>query len=196
MSFDQLSPISQAELETGTTTRPPKLKGAEYFSTWKTRIQSFFEYTDYNLWLSVTTRPHIPTVVRGDAVVASNDATTFTDEDKALIQRDLRAHAALTMALSTDDCNMFEEHRTANALWNALIEYYEGNEECRIVSRPKRVVRKSSNPFQRRKQRNGRVHSLNHTLNLLYIDFTAFTVTRNTGNTSVSDLKIVTNEIN
>ncbi|MFS7978138.1 hypothetical protein Hanom_Chr10g00912091 [Helianthus anomalus] len=60
---------------------------------------------------------------------------------------------------------------------------------CRIGLRPKRVVRKSSNPFQRRKQRNGRVHSLNHTLNLLYIDFTAFTVTRNTGNTSVSNLE-------
>ncbi|MFS7978137.1 hypothetical protein Hanom_Chr10g00912081 [Helianthus anomalus] len=61
--------------------------------------------------------------------------------------------------------------------------------KCRIGLRPKRVVRKSSNPFQRRKQRNGRVHSLNHTLNLLYIDFTAFTVTRNTGNTSVSNLE-------
>ncbi|XP_035842149.1 uncharacterized protein LOC118488852 [Helianthus annuus] len=87
MSLNQLSPIAQAELETRTTTRPPKLKGAEDFSTWKTRIQSFFEYTDYNLWLSVTAGPHIPTVVRGDAVVANNDATTFTDEDKALIQR-------------------------------------------------------------------------------------------------------------
>ncbi|KAJ0890923.1 hypothetical protein HanRHA438_Chr09g0429181 [Helianthus annuus] len=42
MSLNQLSPIAQAELETGTTTRPPKLKGAEDFSTWKTRIQSFF----------------------------------------------------------------------------------------------------------------------------------------------------------
>ncbi|XP_022040685.1 uncharacterized protein LOC110943241 [Helianthus annuus] len=97
MSLNQLSPIAQAELETGTTTRPPKLKGAEDFSTLKTRIQSFFEYTDYNLWLSVTAGPNIPTVVRGDAVVANNDATTFTDEDKALIQRDRRAHAALTM---------------------------------------------------------------------------------------------------
>ncbi|XP_035842162.1 uncharacterized protein LOC110924558 [Helianthus annuus] len=87
MSLNQLSPIAQAELETGTTTRPPKLKGAVDFSTCKTRIQSFFEYTDYNLWLSVTAGPHIPTVVRGDAVVANNDATTFTDEDKALIQR-------------------------------------------------------------------------------------------------------------
>ncbi|XP_022019324.1 uncharacterized protein LOC110919358 [Helianthus annuus] len=88
MSLNQLSPIAQVELETGTTTRPPKLKGAKDFSTWKTRIQSFFEYTEYNLWLSVTAGPHIPTVVRGDAVVTNNEATTFTDEDKALIQRD------------------------------------------------------------------------------------------------------------
>ncbi|KAJ0532958.1 hypothetical protein HanRHA438_Chr09g0385301 [Helianthus annuus] len=145
MSLNQPSPIAQAELETGTTTRPPKLKGAEDFSTWKTRIQSFFEYTDYNLWLSVTAGPHIPTVVRGDAVVANNDATTFTDEDKALIQRDRRAHAALTMALSTDDCNMFEEHRTANALWNALIEYYEGNEE--LIESKRDMVQKQYDMF-------------------------------------------------
>ncbi|XP_021997066.1 uncharacterized protein LOC110894186 [Helianthus annuus] len=145
MSLNQLSPIAQAELETGTTTRPPKLKGAEDFSTWKTRIQSFFEYTDYNLWLSVTAGPHIPTVVRGDAVVANNDATTFTDEDKALIQRDRRAHAALTMSLSTDDCNMFEEHRTANALWNALIEYYEGNEE--LIESKRDMVQKQYDMF-------------------------------------------------
>ncbi|KAJ0604369.1 putative transcription factor interactor and regulator CCHC(Zn) family [Helianthus annuus] len=145
MSLNQLSPIAQAELETGTTTRPPKLKGAEDFSTWKTRIQSFFEYTDYNLWLSVTAGPHVPTVVRGDAVVPNNDATTFTDEDKALIQRDRRAHAALTMALSTNDCNMFEEHRTANALWNALIEYYEGNEE--LIESKRDMVQKQYDMF-------------------------------------------------
>ncbi|MFS7994177.1 putative RNA-directed DNA polymerase [Helianthus anomalus] len=145
MSLNQLSPIAQAELETGTTTRPPKLKGAEDFSTWKTRIQSFFEYTDYNLWLSVTAGPHVPTVVRGDAVVTNNDATTFTDKDKALIQRDRRAHAALTMALSTNDCNMFEEHRTANALWNALIEYYEGNEE--LIESKRDMVQKQYDMF-------------------------------------------------
>ncbi|MFS7967762.1 hypothetical protein Hanom_Chr09g00789591 [Helianthus anomalus] len=67
---------------------------------------------------------------------------------------------------------------------------------CRIDFRPKRFVRKSSTPFQRRKQGNGRVHSLYHTLILLYIDFTTFTFTRNTGNTSVSDLNHVTNEMN
>ncbi|MFS8021347.1 hypothetical protein Hanom_Chr16g01426351 [Helianthus anomalus] len=66
---------------------------------------------------------------------------------------------------------------------------------CRIGFRPKRVVRKSSTPFQRRKQRNGCVHSLYYTLNLLYIDFTLFTFTRKTGNTSVSILKTVTNEM-
>ncbi|XP_021979799.1 uncharacterized protein LOC110875915 [Helianthus annuus] len=145
MSLNQLSPIAQAELETGTTTRPPKLKGAEDFSTWKARIQSFFEYTDYNLWLSVTAGPHIPTVVRGDAVVANNDATTFTDEDKALIQHDRRAHVALTMALSTNDCNMFEEHRTANAHWNALSEYYEGNEE--LIESKRDMVQKQYDMF-------------------------------------------------
>ncbi|XP_035845755.1 uncharacterized protein LOC110943176 [Helianthus annuus] len=138
-------PIAQAELETGTTTRPPKLKGAEDFSTWKTRIQSFFKYTDNNLWLSVTAGPHIPTVIRGDAVVDTNDATTFTDEDKSLIQHDHHAHAALTMALSTNDCNMFEEHRTANALCNALIEYYEGNEE--LIESKRDMVQKQYDMF-------------------------------------------------
>ncbi|MFS7962605.1 hypothetical protein Hanom_Chr08g00728611 [Helianthus anomalus] len=59
---------------------------------------------------------------------------------------------------------------------------------CRIGLRPKRVGWKSSNPFQRRKQRNGRIHSLYYTLILFYIDITTFTVQGNTGSTSVSDL--------
>ncbi|MFS7907137.1 hypothetical protein Hanom_Chr01g00067721 [Helianthus anomalus] len=66
---------------------------------------------------------------------------------------------------------------------------------CRIGFRPKRVVRKSSNPFQRRKQRNGRIHSLYHTLILFYIDITTFRLQGNTGSTSVSDLNHVTNEM-
>ncbi|MFS7899211.1 hypothetical protein Hanom_Chr00s048400g01778431 [Helianthus anomalus] len=63
---------------------------------------------------------------------------------------------------------------------------------CRIGFRPKRVVRKSSNPFQRRKQRNGLIHSLYHTLILLYIDITTFRLQGKTGSTSVSNLKHVT----
>ncbi|MFS8015675.1 hypothetical protein Hanom_Chr15g01359481 [Helianthus anomalus] len=66
---------------------------------------------------------------------------------------------------------------------------------CRIEFRPKRVVRKSSTPFQRRKQGNGCVHSLYHTIILLYIDFTTFRLQGKTGNTSVSDLNSVTNEM-
>ncbi|MFS7902970.1 hypothetical protein Hanom_Chr01g00018101 [Helianthus anomalus] len=62
---------------------------------------------------------------------------------------------------------------------------------CRIGFRPKRVVRKSSNPFQRRKQRNGRIHSLYHTLILFYIDITTFRLQGNTGSTSVPDLRTV-----
>ncbi|XP_035838154.1 uncharacterized protein LOC118485802 [Helianthus annuus] len=49
------------------------------------------------------------------------------------------------MALSTNDCNMFEEHRTANALLNALIEYYEGNEE--FIESKRDMVQKQYDMF-------------------------------------------------
>ncbi|MFS8027763.1 hypothetical protein Hanom_Chr16g01502511 [Helianthus anomalus] len=49
------------------------------------------------------------------------------------------------MALSTDDCNMFEEYRTANALWIALIEYYEGNEE--LIESKRDMVQKQYDMF-------------------------------------------------
>ena len=127
--MNQLSPIAQAELETGTATQPPKLNGAEDFNSWKTRIKSFFEYTDYTQWISVTVGPHVPTISRDDVYQVNTDPTTFTDEDRALIQRDRRAHAALTMALNKEDCNLFEEYTTAHDLWLALIDHYEGNEE-------------------------------------------------------------------
>ncbi|KAJ0669110.1 putative leucine-rich repeat domain superfamily [Helianthus annuus] len=43
MFQNQLIRIAQVELETGTATRPSKLKGSADFSSWKNRIKSFFE---------------------------------------------------------------------------------------------------------------------------------------------------------
>ncbi|KAJ0545884.1 hypothetical protein HanIR_Chr08g0354741 [Helianthus annuus] len=145
MFQNQLARIAQVELETVTAPRPPKLKGSANFSSWKNQIKSFFEYTDYNQWISIIVGPHVPMTVRDDMRVVNNDPSTYTDNDKALIQRDRRAHATLTMALSTNDYNMFEEYTTANELWSALIDFYEGDKE--LIRNKSNMVQKEYDTF-------------------------------------------------
>jgi hypothetical protein len=124
-----VNPITQQDLETGTTTRVPKLKGAEDYGTWKNRMRSFFYVTDFTQWNSIQLGPHIPMRTTATGEEFNPDPTTYTDVDKQLLQRDHKAYGALTMALSNDVYNMFEEYGTAHDLWFALNEYYEGNEE-------------------------------------------------------------------
>ncbi|KAJ0859632.1 hypothetical protein HanRHA438_Chr13g0614811 [Helianthus annuus] len=145
MFQNQLTRTAQMELETVTAPRPPKLKGSANFSSWKNQIKSFFEYTDYNQWISITVGPHVPMTVRDDMRVVNNNPLTYTDKDKALIQRDRLAHAALTMAISTNDYNMFEEYTTANELWLALIDFYEGDKE--LIRNKRDMVQKEYDMF-------------------------------------------------
>ncbi|KAJ0946980.1 hypothetical protein HanRHA438_Chr01g0010081 [Helianthus annuus] len=145
MFQNQLTCIAQVGHETGIAPRPPKLKGSANFSSWKNQIKFFFEYTDYDQWISITVGPHVPMTVCDDMRVVNNDPSTYTDKDKALIQRDRQAHAALTMALSTNDYNMFEEYTTANELWLALIDFYEGDKE--LIRNKRNMVQKEYDMF-------------------------------------------------
>ncbi|KAJ0588081.1 hypothetical protein HanIR_Chr04g0170481 [Helianthus annuus] len=49
------------------------------------------------------------------------------------------------MALSTNDCNMFEEYTTAHELWLALLDYYEGNRE--MLQKKRDMVQKEYDMF-------------------------------------------------
>ena len=55
----------------------------------------------------------------------------YTDEDFEKVEEKERALATLTMALSPDIAQGFREYTSAKALWEALIEVYEGNEDMK-----------------------------------------------------------------
>ena len=55
----------------------------------------------------------------------------YTDEDFEKVEEQERALATLTMALSPDIAQGFREYTSDKALWEALIEVYEGNEDMK-----------------------------------------------------------------
>ena len=59
------------------------------------------------------------------------DIENYTDEDFELIEEQERALATLTMALSPEIAQGYREYTSAKALWEALIEVYEGNEDMK-----------------------------------------------------------------
>ena len=109
-----MNPITQAELETGTITRIPKLMGAQDYGTWKNRMKAFYYVNDFTQWTSVQLGSHLPMRTTEAGEVFNTDPTTYTDLDKQLIQRDHKAYDALTKAPSNDVFNMFEEYTNAS----------------------------------------------------------------------------------
>ena len=70
------------------------------------------------------------TVTVGGQLV-DKSVENYTDENFELIEEQERALPTLTMALSPDIAQGFREYTSAKALWEALIEVYEGNEDMK-----------------------------------------------------------------
>ncbi|KAI3773781.1 hypothetical protein L1987_48313 [Smallanthus sonchifolius] len=123
--------ITQADLETGFMSRPPKLLSTDDFPNWKNRMKAYFYVTDFGQWVSTTNGPHCPMTTRADGVVAQINAAAYTENDKLLILRDYKAFGSINMALPADIMNMFEEYKTAQTLWQLLCDFYEGNSDLK-----------------------------------------------------------------
>jgi hypothetical protein len=117
------NPLSQAELETGSASRHPKLTSPDDFQNWKTRMKLFFFFTDYTQWNSILISPHKPMITGTDGVSRNTDPISFTHEDKLLIIRDYKAHGALQMALPAEINSQFEKYTKTQELWNALCSF-------------------------------------------------------------------------
>ena len=116
----------------GTTTRIPRLMSAEGFPEWKYRIEKYIKMKDFKIWRSILRDPVRVTVSVGGQLI-DKDVENYTDEDFELIEEQERALATLTMALSLDIAQGFREYTSAKALWEALIEVYEGNEDMKEI---------------------------------------------------------------
>ena len=117
----------------GTTTRIPRLLSAEGFPEWKFRFVAYIKMKDASVWRSIIRGP---TKIYLDADSNNKDKTAdiekpmelYTDEDFDKVEKDERALATITMALSPEIAQAFREYKSAKALWEALAEVYEGNE--------------------------------------------------------------------
>ncbi|KAK1424128.1 hypothetical protein QVD17_19443 [Tagetes erecta] len=126
------STLNMNDLDSVQPNRPPRLVSGENFEDWKRCLKAFFYYTDYNQWESIVNGPHVPTTVEGTVTSINNDPSTFTEADTKLLDRDKKALGALILCLHQDIFNRFAEHTTAKSLYDALCEFYDGNEDLKL----------------------------------------------------------------
>jgi len=126
------STLNMNDLDSVQPNRPPRLVSGENFEDWKRCLKAFFYYTDYNQWESIVNGPHVPTTVEGTVTSVNTDPTTFTETDIKLLDRDKKALGALILCLHQDIFNRFAEHTTAKSLYDALCEFYDGNEDLKL----------------------------------------------------------------
>ncbi|KAK1415025.1 hypothetical protein QVD17_30794 [Tagetes erecta] len=126
------STLNMNDLDSVQPNRPPRLVSGENFEDWKRCLKAFFYYTDYNQWESIVNGSHVPTTVEGTVTSVNTDPTTFTETDIKLLDRDKKALGALILCLHQDIFNRFAEHTTAKSLYDALCEFYDGNEDLKL----------------------------------------------------------------
>ena len=115
-----------------TTTRIPKLLAADVFPEWKNRIEKYIKMKDFKIWRSILRGPIRITTILDDTIVDKR-TENYMDEDFEKIEEQEKALAMLTMALSPKIAQGFCEYTSAKALWEALIEVYEGNEDMKQI---------------------------------------------------------------
>ncbi|KAK1421754.1 hypothetical protein QVD17_24353 [Tagetes erecta] len=120
------------DMESVQPNRPPRLVNGETFEDWKRCLKAFFFYTDYNQWESIVNGPHMPKKVEGTVTLPNNDPSTYTEGDIKLFDRDKKALGALILCLHQDIYNRFVEHTSAKSLYDALCEFYDGNEDLKL----------------------------------------------------------------
>ena len=132
--MDQKDISNQNNLDTimGTTTRIPRLLNADGYYEWKYRMENYLKMKDNRLWRSISKGPTLLTIVdsaTGDP--KPKPIALYTEDDFNKTDADNTALATLTMALSPDIAQGFRQYKTAQDLWNALEDVYEGNDDMK-----------------------------------------------------------------
>ncbi|XP_076926534.1 uncharacterized protein LOC143589736 [Bidens hawaiensis] len=116
----------------GTTTHIPRLLSHEGYSDWKFRFEKYVKMKDTKVWRSIVRGPQVITYQRENTQeIAVKHVELYDDTDIEKIEKDEKGLSTLTMTLSLDIALGFRELQSAKALWEALIEVYEGNEDMR-----------------------------------------------------------------
>ncbi|XP_076881991.1 uncharacterized protein LOC143530310 [Bidens hawaiensis] len=115
----------------GIATCVPSLLKHEDFYEWKFRFEKYVKMKDAKMWRSIVRGPQPITYETVEGEIAVKPIEMYVDADYDKVEEDEKALATLTMALSPKIAQGFRELQSAKALWEALIEVYEGNEDMK-----------------------------------------------------------------
>ena len=94
-------------------------------------MEQYIKMKDFKIWRSILKGHVIITTTHANGTVVDKNFVDYTDEEFDVVEQQEKALATLTMALSPEIAQGFREYTSAKALWEALIEVYEGNEDMR-----------------------------------------------------------------
>ena len=86
---------------------------------------------DFKIWRNILKGPVRISTTLENGIVIDKEFEDYTYEDFGKIEEQEKALVTLTMALSPDIAHGFREYTSTKALWEALIEVYEGNEDMK-----------------------------------------------------------------
>ena len=94
-------------------------------------MEKYIKMKDFKIWCSILKGPVRTTIALENGTIVNKYFANYTDEDFEKIEEQEKALATLRMTLSPEIAQGFYEYDSAKALWEALIEVYEGNEDMK-----------------------------------------------------------------
>ena len=136
----------QYDSEIGSKNSAPKLTKLHDYPEWQGRFLAHLNLNDPSLVIPLIEgyeRPYQEGFigVRGREVPVSR----LQGEVRTAYDREAKAYATLTTALTTDILHQFEQYRTTKQLWDALAERFQANEQ--LKNSKKQLLRKEFDMF-------------------------------------------------
>ena len=131
---DKISSMMSLDLEIGTPTKPPRLMSLTQYPTWRPRFESYIQMNDHNLMIAYEDGYVTPMQESFRGLIVKS-LSHMSAEEVEKYQLEKKAYAALTMGLTNEIFHGFRQHKTAKALWDALQNRYEGNDELKKSKR-------------------------------------------------------------
>lgn len=135
MTLNNVTTMMKHDNEIGTSNRPPKFFGNnDDFVNWKARFESFVVFNDSDMWVPIVERYFRPAVSGPDGEGDDpqlKKIRQMTETERRDFDNDRKAHAAITMCLSTEVFLCFKHITNAYDLWRALQLRFGGSDLTR-----------------------------------------------------------------
>ncbi|GAV79890.1 zf-CCHC domain-containing protein/UBN2 domain-containing protein, partial [Cephalotus follicularis] len=101
------------------------------FSYWKSRMEIYLKFRDFNNWLSVKNGPHTPMKLNDKNELVSKPEDEWDEEDFRKLTIDNKALNILLVALDKTEYNLVRRCTSAHEVWKLLILTHEGTEKVK-----------------------------------------------------------------